>query len=67
MRPKVHIALVTSLTEAGVLARDRLRVRLLNEANKPTIKALLRLVDVPETVLLHAEDIGEGTAALVTV
>jgi hypothetical protein len=63
MRPKVHIALVTSLTEAGVLARDRLRVRLLNEANKPTIKALLRLVDVPETVLLHAEDIGEGTAA----
>ncbi len=63
MQPKVRIALLTSLTEAEVLARDQLRVRLLNEANKPTIKALLRLVDVPEELVLHAEGVGEEAAA----
>jgi len=63
MQPKVRIALLTALTEAEVLARDQLRVRLLNEANKPTIKALLRLVDVPEELVLRAEDVSEEAAA----
>ncbi|MCS6816642.1 MAG: hypothetical protein N0A16_12230 [Blastocatellia bacterium] len=64
MQPTVRLVLSTSLTEAELLARDRLRVRLLNEANKPTIKALLRLVDVPEMVLLQAETASEEAAAI---
>jgi hypothetical protein len=63
MQPKVRLLLSTSLAEADVLARDRLRVRLMNEANKPAIKALLRLVEVPETLLLRAESVGEEAAA----
>ncbi len=63
MRPRVHIALWTSLTEADVLARERLRVRLLNAANKPAIKALLRLVDVPEVLHLEAEGLDEESGA----
>lgn len=63
MRPKVRLVLSTSLAEAELLAHARLCVRLLNEANKPAIKALLRLVDVPEVLLLQAEIVGEEAAA----
>jgi hypothetical protein len=64
MRPKVRLVLSTSLTESELLARDRLRVRLVNEANKPTVKALLRLIEVPEMLLLHAEGADEEASAL---
>jgi len=63
MQPKVRLVLSTSLAEAELLAQARLCVRLLNQTNKPTIKALLRLVEVPETLLLQAEVVGEEAAA----
>ena len=63
MRPRVRIALSTTLAEADILARDRLRVRLVNEANKSAIKALLRLVEVPEELLLQAEGADEETTS----
>lgn len=63
MRPRVVLELMTPHTEETLLAASQIEVVLANEANKPLVKPILRLMEVPEEVRLIAHQAGASVSA----
>lgn len=59
MRPRVMLELMTPHPEEALLTMGRIEVVLSNETNKPRVKPLLRLMEVPDEVRLLAHPMGD--------
>ncbi|HXF05986.1 MAG TPA: hypothetical protein VNM72_11300 [Blastocatellia bacterium] len=70
MRPRVMLELMTPHPEEALLTMGRIEVVLSNEANKPRVKPILRLMDVPDEVRLLArptESVASASAQSVII